>query len=268
MACSAGSHVAPDSSRAILALFHAYLAQGRLEPAAKIIHSLHVQLPNAQQVTARLATAWRLTGDPRYRELYNDDDMVVGSTIETPKGWRTLGLFLSDLASSLRASHTVRAHPFDQSLRNGTQTHADLTTSRDPAIGAFFQAIDGPIRRHISRIGTGTDPLRRRNTGEYRIHSSWSVRLRPLGFHVNHVHQYGWLSSACHIEVPAAVENDGHEGWLKLGEPGIATQPTLLPERYIKPEPGRLVLFPAYMWHGTVPFSGESDRLSIRLLGH
>ena len=188
--------------------------------------------------------------------------MVVGSTIETPKGWRTLGLFLSDLASSLRASHTVRAHPFDQSLRNGTQTHADLTTSRDPAIGAFFQAIDGLIRRHISRIGTGTDPLRRRNTGEYRIHSSWSVRLRPLGFHVNHVHQYGWLSSACHIEVPAAVENDGHEGWLKLGEPGIATQPTLLPERYSLSEP---VCGVRLLHAGTARFhsAARSDRLFI-----
>jgi hypothetical protein len=90
------------------------------------------------------------------------------------------------------------------------------------------------------------------------------VRLRPHGFHINHVHQLGWLSSACHIELPAAVEqSEDRQGWLKFGEPGVATQPALPPEHFVKPEPGRLVLFPSYMWHGTVPFEGDQDRLTV-----
>jgi hypothetical protein len=33
----------------------------------------------------------------------------------------------------------------------------------------------------------------------------------------------------------------------------------------VRPEPGLLALFPAYLWHGTVPFSGDPDdtRLTI-----
>jgi hypothetical protein len=30
----------------------------------------------------------------------------------------------------------------------------------------------------------------------------------------------------------------------------------------VKPEPGLLVLFPSYIWHGTVPFTSEEKRLS------
>src|SRR5439155_13673383 len=90
----------------------------------------------------------------------------------------------------------------------------------------------------------------------------WSVRLRPGGFHADHVHTMGWLSSACYIALPQAVER-GREGWLKFGEPGVPTSPALAAEHYVKPEPGLLALFPSYMWHGTVPFSGDEPRLSI-----
>ncbi|MHB1589075.1 MAG: putative 2OG-Fe(II) oxygenase [Metallibacterium scheffleri] len=31
----------------------------------------------------------------------------------------------------------------------------------------------------------------------------------------------------------------------------------------MRPAPGLLLLFPSYMWHGTVPFSGTRTRLTI-----
>ncbi|MFX8381746.1 putative 2OG-Fe(II) oxygenase [Acinetobacter baumannii] len=43
------------------------------------------------------------------------------------------------------------------------------------------------------------------------------------------------------------------------------TKPTLEAEHYVKPERGMLVLFPSYMWHGTVPFEGDDRRMTIAL---
>ena len=54
----------------------------------------------------------------------------------------------------------------------------------------------------------------------------------------------------------------GRDGWLSFGEPGIPTGPALPPEHFVKPEPGVLVLFPSYFWHGTAPFHGEGTRLT------
>jgi predicted Zn-dependent protease len=257
--------IAPHSAIAAITVSDAQLGMGRPGPAARLLEVLHQAQPNEQQVLARLATAWRLMDDPRYRQLYDYDAMVRGWTIDTPEGWPDLAAYLADLGKSLRAAHTMRAHPYGQSVRGGTQTHVDLTVSADPAIRAFFQAIDQPIRQHMAFIGNGEDVLRRRNTGRYEIQGAWSVRLRPSsGFHIDHVHQMGWLSSACHIELPAAIADEGRrEGWLKFGQPGVATQPPLPAEHFVRPEPGRLVLFPSYMWHGTVPFSGEEDRLTV-----
>jgi tetratricopeptide (TPR) repeat protein len=256
--------LAPSSTSAAMALCDAQLGIGRAGPAARIAEAVRAARPNDQHVLARLATAWRLMDDPRYRELYHYDAMVRGWTIEAPAGWPELGAYLADLAEVLRRNHTTLAHPFDQSVRGGSQTHVDLAASNDPAVKAFFQAIDQPIRQHMAWIGQGEDPLRRRNTGRYEIEGAWSVRLRPHGFHTDHAHQLGWLSSACHIELPAAIADESRrEGWLKFGQPGVATQPELPPEHFVRPEPGRLVLFPSYMWHGTVPFSGEEDRLTV-----
>ena len=32
----------------------------------------------------------------------------------------------------------------------------------------------------------------------------------------------------------------------------------------VQPAVGRLVLFPSYMWHGTIPFQSEASRLPFR----
>ena len=149
-------------------------------------------------------------------------------------------------------------------MRDGSQTQQSLSQSSDPAIKAFFGAIDGPIRRHIAWLGEGDDPLRRRITGGYAFNGVWSVRLRPGGFHADHLHQKGWLSSACYIALPRAVER-GHEGWIEFGKPGVPTGPPLEAEHFVKPEPGLLVLFPSYMWHGTVPFAGDETAPHRRL---
>jgi hypothetical protein len=56
------------------------------------------------------------------------------------------------------------------------------------------------------------------------------------------------------------VQN-GEAGWLKFGEPDIDLG---LPQHHaVQPRPGRLVLFPSYFWHGTVPFEDTAPRLTV-----
>jgi len=255
--------LAPNNASAISLLCETCLAVGDAPRADQLAAELRRRAPLDQTALAYQATALRLMGDARYGELYDYEGLVRAWRLETPKGWTHLDEFLADLAQALAALHPFRTHPLNQSLRHGSQA-ADLKTSTDPVIRALFEALDAPIREHLAWLGGGKDPVRRRNAGGYAYQGAWSVRLRPGGFHIDHVHPEGWLSSACYIAVPAAVAGSpGREGWLKFGEPGIATQPRLSPEHFIQPEPGRLVLFPSYMWHGTVPFGGETPRLSV-----
>jgi len=252
----------PEAPPALSMYGFALLGAGRAEDAERVAERALAQLPDNQGILALLATARRLRGDPAYRFVHDYAGLIHTWTIDTPPGWRDLDAYLADLGASLGRLHGLATHPVHQSLRHGTQTTCNLLEREEPAIRAFFQAIDGPIRRHLQAIGSGTDPTRRRNTGRYRIQGIWSVRLHPHGYHTNHVHPEGWLSSACYIALPEAVARD-RQGWLQFGEPGFPTRPPLAAEHFVRPAPGLLALFPSHMWHGTIPFEGEGSRLTI-----
>lgn len=244
---------------------NALLAAGRASQAEALAARLLVANPDDGLAIALQATAWRMLGDPRYRALYDYGRFVKPAMIDTPAGWADLPAYLDDLARGLLKLHALRTHPIGQSLRHGTQADLVLEHAADPAIRAFARAIDGPIRRYMEALGKGDDPLRRRNTGHYKLSGIWSVRLRPHGYHFNHYHPEGWLSSACYIQVPQALGAEGGEGWLQFGEPAYPTTPPLPAEYFVRPAPGLLVLFPSWFWHGTVPFSGApgDSRLTI-----
>ena len=228
------------------------LALGRIEQAVRRAETLHTARPTDQHATALLAMAWRLAGDARYTTLYDYDRLVKIYRITAPQGWNSLDDYLRDLGEALDAIHAPLTHPVGQSLRHGSQTMRSLQDYADPAIRALFTAIDAPIRAHIAAIGEGAQ--------DYGFGGAWSVRLKSGGFHINHIHPEGWLSSAFYVRVPDNMQ--GQEGWLKFGEPGPPTSPPLAPDHLIKPEPGLMVLFPSNMWHGTVPFSVDDKRLS------
>ena len=51
--------------------------------------------------------------------------------------------------------------------------------------------------------------------------------------------------------------------WIRSHHPGNGDDWRHFFDHFVRPEPGRLVLFPSYMWHGTAPFSGDEDRLTV-----
>ncbi len=252
----------PDSTGSMEMRALALLAAGRADEVLPIAKSMCAADPNNQHALALLATASRLLGDARYEELYNYEEFVRSYELAVPNGWDSLESYLIDLGAALRKRHPFVTHPFSNSEEHGSKI-SDLLEMDSPAIKALRDAITPAVDGHLAYLGSGTDPLRSRNSGRWKIDGIWSVWLKPNGYHHNHVHPAGWLSSACYIELPNSVSAAGQEGWIKFGEPGVVTEPKLGHEDAVQPEPGKLVIFPSYMWHGTVPFSGAEPRLTI-----
>ena len=61
----------------------------------------------------------------------------------------------------------------------------------------------------------------------------------------------------------SAADAHAKQGWIKFGEPHFDAGPKASVRRAIQPVPGTLVLFPSYMWHGTVPFRSSESRTTI-----
>jgi tetratricopeptide (TPR) repeat protein len=255
----------PNNPTARKLLCAAYLGVGDGVAAMDECATLLKATPDDQYLIAMQTTALRLLNDPRYEALCDYDKMVLSQSLETPAGWPDLSSFLTDVTSRLNALHNPHGHRLlYQSLRQGTETTQDLSRSQDPVIQELFHAFDALIARYRDHIGEGVDPLRRRNRGASRFNGSWSVRLHSSGYHTNHVHPRGWISSACYIQLPDSMRA-GHtaEGILSFGAPGMITTPSLDAEMSVRPELGQLVLFPSYFWHGTLPFHSEQPRLTV-----
>jgi tetratricopeptide (TPR) repeat protein len=255
----------PSNAAARTVLAAALLGLGDARAALGHCETLLARTPDDQYLIALQTTAWRLLGDGRYEQLCDYRKLVVPHQLDAPAPWRDMPGFLTDLGKSLNRLHDPNGHALlFQSLRHGTETTQDLSRSDDPAIRALFGAFAAPVGHYLQQLGRGSDPLRRRNNGRWRFNGSWSVRLHTSGFHTNHTHPRGWISSACYVELPDGMEQaESAEGVLTFGEPGIATNPPLAAEYSVRPRAGMLVLFPSYFWHGTVPFCSPQARLTV-----
>ncbi len=216
---------------------------------------------SAAHVWPYAAIAWRLSGDRRWEWLEGDLDRMV-SVIDIRSDLPDMDA----LERVLRSLHVARGEYLDQSVRGGSQTDGPLLTRLEPEIRALRSAIARAVEHHVAKLGApdpGHPLLGPRRDRNIRFSGSWSVLLRGAGYHANHVHPEGWISSALYIHLPDRSAGDSKtSGWLTLGEPQSELGLGLKPFREIEPKRGHLVLFPSYMWHGTRPFA-EGERLTV-----
>lgn len=230
------------------------LRTDRVAEAAALAETM-AKAPPAFMFWPYLSIAWRLLDDPRWQWLEGDERMVSVYDLELPS--------LDALAERLRGLHRTTHQPLEQSVRGGTQTQGNLLQRIEPEFRALRAAIVAAVERHIAQLpppDLDHPTLGVPRGGRVRFAGAWSVRLTGGGHHANHIHPAGWFSSAFYVALPP--ESAEPAGWLTLGVPQAELGIDLPPIRLVEPRPGRLVLFPSTLWHGTVPFD-SGERLTV-----
>ena len=198
--------------------------------------------------------AWRLAKDPRSEWLAGDAVRVIDLADRLP---------LAELATTLRSLHNVSGQFLDQSVRGGSQTDGPLFSRLEPELRATRAIIINEVERYRATLPAprpGYPLLGAPRDRRIRFSGSWSVRLSAGGRHTAHIHPQGWLSSALYVSLPETMP--GTDGWLELGEAPPSLGLDLPATQLTEPRPGRLVLFPSWLWHGTRTF-GAGERLTI-----
>ncbi len=226
--------------------------------------------PLEQSAWAYRGTAWQLLGDPREAWLLDYERMVRQVQVPAPAGYASREAFFQEVRGVLETMHRMQAHPIEQTVRGGTQTNGFLFRLKHP----LLQVLERQIRLAVcaTLASFPSDPThpfwsRRLSLPEgdgFRFAGAWSVRLKSQGYHTNHIHPQGWISSALYVALPEEVrDGEGDAGHLQFGVPPVELGIALPPRRVVKPEIGVLSLFPSYMWHGTVPFRSEQPRITV-----
>lgn len=234
--------------------------------------ALHAQAlarhdPHDQGAWAFLSTAWRMMDDEREFWLCDYDRFVMVTELVNDQVAATATAYATYLAEVLETLHVTRHAPGNQSLREGTQTSGALFKRPDPRLHQMRDAVLEAVRRAVTTLPDDpAHPFLSRKAELLAFKGSWSVRLAGArrGHHVSHFHGEGWISSAYYSRLPArmAQAGAGDEGCIHFGAPPAHLGLNLPPRRIVRPREGMMALFPSYMWHGTVPFSGEDVRMT------
>ena len=218
-----------------------------------------------QLILAGMTLAFRALGDERYQQLADFSKYVRVYDLHGSQGPEEGERFNRALAAELDALHVAQAEPIDQTVRGGTQTTEHLFAERSPAIQQLKTRFDAAVGDYVGNLPDEKwHPMAVRKAGRFGYSGSWSCRLMPGGYHQNHVHPRGWISSVYYARLPQpSADPNSREGWLKFGESNFAMGEWDRPNQLVRPVVGRLVLFPSFFWHGTIPFTDQGDRLTV-----
>ncbi|MBL6727857.1 MAG: 2OG-Fe(II) oxygenase family protein, partial [Methylophilaceae bacterium] len=94
--------------------------------------------------------------------------------------------------------------------------------------------------------------------------SSWYVRMKKGGHLTSHIHEDGWISGAVYLKIPQhrdAME----EGAIELSTHGdnYPTEHDNFPRKVILPKEGDVIFFPSSVFHRTIPFNSDEERICI-----
>ena len=94
--------------------------------------------------------------------------------------------------------------------------------------------------------------------------SSWFVKMRTGGHLTSHIHETGWLSGSLYLAMPPREANS-EAGSIEFSTHGdnYPQKHANFPKKAIAPSVGDIVLFPSSLFHRTIPFSSNEERICI-----
>jgi tetratricopeptide (TPR) repeat protein len=265
-AFSAALEMDPESLQHRQDLARVLISTGDFPGALEHIDAAMELAPLDQRNLAFRGLCWRLSGDPRAATINDYGRFVKRYEIPVPAGYSDIRAFNHALVGALDTLHKTQAqHPLNQTLRGGTQTHGNLFERKIKEVQQARASIEQCVHRYIEEMDDDSEhPFLSRKRERFRFSGSWSCRLGQQGFHTNHIHMEGWISSSYYVSLPGVVgAGDGHAGWIKFGETNLNLGEREHIGKILEPKEGHLVLFPSYMFHGTVPFPSNEVRTTI-----
>ena len=263
-AFEAGLKTAPDNPDLQTAFAYFLLGQRDARKALMLATRAAASNPTSQPALSILGLSYRALNDARDESLTGYQRFVQVFDLEPPDGYRSMADFHRDLAAHLDELHSGGAQFFSQTLRGGTRATEEIFAFRQELRDKLRHLINQTLARYIGALGDEpSHPFAGRRASRFKFLGSWSSRMSDGGFHMNHIHN-GWISSAYYVDVPEiSAQPVSNQGWLKFGEPSEDIGLSQPVQRMVQPKPGRLVLFPSYMWHGTVPYKSGQARTTI-----
>jgi tetratricopeptide (TPR) repeat protein len=170
--------------------------------------------------------------------------------------------FLKDLLNDIdNTAIEVRAQGM---IINGKQSAGNLFKRPEASFRKLGELVRQEFIHYKNRFAGADCELIKSFPQELEFTSSWYVRLRRGGFVDRHIHEVGWISGAVYLVLPKE-KKDPSEGCFEYGLHGdnYPQNHDDFPVGLATPNVGDIVLFPSSLFHRTIPFNSNEERICI-----
>jgi len=257
----------PANARAVADCANVEMELGRCDSALRRCAEFLARYPGERLVLNTYIYALADTGQcDKSAIILGLDELVTIVDCAAPNGFDDIVEFNRRLAEFIETHPSLVTEPVRKSTTGGAQT-GELNPAEDPVVAAFVDVIDAAIQQTVDRwqrLDFGDHPVMA-YAADRRALRIWGTVLEAGGFQLPHTHPLGWISGVYYVQIPEDMRSDSPEaGVLEFGMPPehfyFASQPEL---RHVEPVEGRLVLFPSYCFHRTLPFAADGKRISV-----
>ena len=138
-------------------------------------------------------------------------------------------------------------------LTNGIQTAGNIFSDKKVSETEIESIIHTEVEKYRTHFNGSNEGFIRNWPASYKI-KGWFVSMQSGGKLAAHIHELGWISGSVYIHVPIKSEPGSGNLVLRLDEQEHALKSQNSQESMIEVETGSLCLFPASLYHYTVPF--------------
>lgn len=149
-------------------------------------------------------------------------------------------------------------------LVNGVQSAGNLFKRSEPLFQQVARLVEDGLKRYQLNFSGSDCVLIKSFPTKIEFASSWYVRMKQGGHLNSHIHEEGWISGALYLSLPTKKTHE-NEGSIE-----VSTHGDEYPKKHdnfsvktIAPEVGDFVMFPSSLFHRTIPFSSDEERICI-----
>lgn len=251
-----------------------YVALGREDELTTSLHTLVSRCPGHPELLSLLAglpTLMRSSQglSPAVARCFQPEHQVRHHHSVLPDQ-------LCDQLQDLILAHpTLHALRPNKPSRHGAQTHELFTEPLAEPLDSLTALLRPLLETMISTFDVEQcQALAYPNSMQRLAFSGWGVVLESGGYQAPHGHPESLFSGVAYLQVPKSLQvvSAAHasgsvcfygDGVRDVSGLDSSSQAHELATMSILPDRGDIILFPSYLWHGTVPFEGDQQRICL-----
>ena len=147
-------------------------------------------------------------------------------------------------------------------LTNGQQSAGDFLLSNDPSVQIIKTIIRNRIRDYRNTYKSSNNGFIKSWPEEAILHG-WIIELKKGGSLSSHMHKLGWLSGSLYLKLKKPPGSDQGNIIFDLNGADYPTESQFFQSKEFNIEEGDIILFPSSVFHKTVPFESEENRITL-----